>query len=210
VSGQIVQKALEYWRAGHPLEVGILVFERIPRASRLLWSAAMLRMASEHISPSSEINAVLEFAGNPDKWGEGKAGRHREAHLIVDAVNDLHYQTEELLPKRVFTLAKDVAKVIYNARWYPAPFDHSAGWQIAEDLEQIINWIKDEEFAKRAWMALCDERLLTLSAPTLCCPGCPVCLALLAQNSSPDHTIAEVGETHLSANDILRIAGFSV
>jgi hypothetical protein len=208
VKNKIAQRALDYWEADRLLEVGILIFEHIPRKVRPLWSTEILKVSYELVSPSVEIEAVFEL-GNSDKWGEGKTGKHREARLLVAAVNDLHYQAEESLSRRVFALTKDVAKVVYNARWYPAPFDHSAGWNIATDLKKITAWVKDEEFAQRAWTALCNEDYLTLIEPTLCCPGCPICLSLLAQNPNPECMIARIGETHLSASDILKIGGFS-
>ncbi len=209
LSGWIVRKAKEHWEANHLLETGVLIFERIPREFRSVWGMRILEVSCGYVFPSAEVEMVIDFAGEANKWGEGKAGRWREARLIVDAVNNLYHQTTESLPKQVLALARDVAKVVYNARWYPAPFDHSSGWRIVEDLSQVIRRVEDKGFVDRAWLSLCDERYLKLVVPTLCCPGCPVCCSLLVQNPRRDRVIAKVGGRLLTVEEILRIGGFS-
>lgn len=172
---QVVHEAQELWNAGHSLEAGKLIFEHIPREHRPAWAAGVLEIARGYFPPSREIEAVLEFAKNPDRWGKGEEGRWREAHRIIDAVNNFPYLPPEPFPQTIVTLAKNVGKVVYNAQGYPAPFDHDAGWEIAETLKQIVQGVNDAEFTARAWATLCCERYIELEAPIMCHPACPVC-----------------------------------
>ena len=115
------------------------------------------------------IEAVLEFARHPEHWGEGKEGHYDEAHRIVVEVNR---QYDNPL---IFQLATQVGKIVYTAQQYPAPFDHSAGWKIAETLKRIVQKIDTGKFAGRAWAALANEEFIVLEKPVMCHPACPMC-----------------------------------
>jgi hypothetical protein len=157
---EIVQKTLELWDAGNALEAGQIIFEHLPRESRPPWAATVLKIAYEQFPPAAAIEAVIEFAEHPDRWGTGAEGRYHEAHQIVDEVNRFPYLLPEPFSQTIYTLAKNVGKVVYNAQLYPAPFDHEAGWEIAETLKHIVRGINSDEFAERAWMALCNEKYI--------------------------------------------------
>ncbi len=209
LKNRIIQNAQKYWITGRYLEVGSLLFERVPKKYRPIWGIEILELAYEFSTPSAEIEAVFELARNSDKWGQGETGNWREAHLIVDKVNALHYQSKESLSKSVFTLAKNVAKVIYNAYSYPAPFDHSAGWEMAGDLWQVINQVNNPDFSTKAWASLCKKRFIELETPIVCCPGCPVCYVMFEHASDLSHWVATVEGKSLSIGTIFSIAGFS-
>ncbi len=162
---RILREAKEQWDAGHALEAGRLVFDRIPWKQRAAWGISILELVQGFVSPSSEIEAVVELAKRPESTNPENEDEWRAAHEIVDAVNDLHYELTDPPAKRVFTLAKDVAKVVYNSRGYPAKFDYDAGWKIADDLKQIVHEAEDTEFEGRAWATLCNEEFIQLKVP---------------------------------------------
>src|SRR5512138_4038452 len=88
---KIAWEAQELWRAGRALEAGKLIFERIPIEHLAEWSADILTIALEHFPPSPSIQAILEFAKDPDTFGKGITSKWREAHAIIDEVNRFPY-----------------------------------------------------------------------------------------------------------------------
>ena len=166
---QIIQKAREYWDNNQPLQAGRAIFECIPINRRHLWAYEILNIAYSYFPKGPKIEAVLEFAKFPEKWGEGKNGRSRDAHRIVDEVN--HRQDDPI----IFHLATQVGKIVYTAQQYPAPFDHSAGFRIAEILKQIVQQVSDREFEAKAWSTLANEDFIVLEEPVMCHPDCPTC-----------------------------------
>jgi hypothetical protein len=157
---QIVDKVKELWNANHSLDAGELLFERIPITHWAAWGASILEFIRKLMPPSAEIDAVIELALRQDRWNPENQAEWRAAHKIVDDVNDLHYVLNEPLSKSVFTLAKDVAKIVYNSRGYPAWFDYDAGWAIADDMKQIAVLLNDTEFSTKALLVLCNEKFI--------------------------------------------------
>jgi ribosomal protein S18 acetylase RimI-like enzyme len=162
---RIVREAKEQWDAGQALQAGRLIFERIPQEQWATWAVAILELARGFVPPSPEIEAVIKLAKWPPSPNPENADEWRAAHEVVDAVNNLHYETTDPPAKRVFALAKDVAQVVYNSRGYPAMFDFDAGWEIADDLRQLVPDAKDAEFERRAWAALCNKEFIKLLVP---------------------------------------------
>ncbi len=157
---QIIDTVQELWHTERLSEAGELLFERIPMKHWAAWGADILGLVQSLVPPSSEIEAVLELAKRPDSDNPENEDEWRAAHEIVDAVNNLHYELTEPLAKSVFTLAKDIAKVVYNSRRYPAWFDYDAGWNIASDLKQVTELVHDSEFTKEALLALCSTQYI--------------------------------------------------
>lgn len=203
---QIVQKFQEYWDAEDFLEAGILLFERIPRKLRPVWSTNLLEMVYEYGSPSEEIEDVIELGRKPDGWINLKSDQYLEAHSIVKAVNVLHSVTEKPLPKAIFTLARNVGKVIYNAYGYSAPFDHSAGWQIVEDLKQVVDLVDNPDFTAKGRSLICNEEFVELTTPIECSSGCPVCHSLFDIESSG--ILVGRGEDQVTVERFFEITGF--
>lgn len=162
---RIVREAKEQWDADHALEAGRLIFERIPQKQWAAWGVGILEIVQCLVPPSPDIEAVVELAKRPASTNPENEEEWRAAHEIVDTVNSLHYELTDPRAKRVFTLVKDVAKVVYNSRGYPAWFDYDAGWKIADDLKQIVYDTKDAEFERQAWAALCNEEFIQLKVP---------------------------------------------
>jgi hypothetical protein len=168
----ILHQAEEHWKAARVWEAGKTLFEHIARADRPRWTAQVLELAYRYIPPAAEIDAVLDLAQHPERWGEDQ---RRAAHQIVDAVNDLQQQLPEPLTQGVFALATNAAKVTYNAYSFAAPFDHSAGWEIVPNIKQIVTLVHEPAFTVQAWSRLCDEHYITITDPIMCHPGCPIC-----------------------------------
>lgn len=164
---QIMREAYQYWITDRPLIAGSLIFESVPVEKRHQWAAEILEFVYLHLPSLLEVDQLLEFAKNPNKWGEGKEGDYHHAHQLVDMVN----QRETPL----MALATQVGKVVYTAQQFPAPFDHSAGAKIATVLKKITQQINTIEFEQEAWKRLCDERFIKLEQLVMCHPACPVC-----------------------------------
>jgi hypothetical protein len=183
---QIIEKALIYWNSNQARLAGVTLFETIPVNRRHIWAYEILKMAYLHFPKDSRIDTVLEFAQHPEKWGEGRDSRRSpEAHRIVDEVNrDYDYPI-------IFHLATQVGKIVYTAQQYPSPFDHSAGWIIAEILKQIVQQLNDSEFEEQAWATLANESFIELEEPVMCNPACPICyrngLTPLSQEHNTDN-----------------------
>lgn len=161
----IVLEAQELCRVGRSLEAGKLIFEYIPVEFTSEWSANILEIALDYFSPSSDVQAILEFAKHPDTFGKGVNGKWREAHEIVDEVNRFPYLLPESFPKLIYTLATNVGKVVYNAQEYPAPFDYDAGWEVVATMIQIVQGVSNPEFETKAWSVICDNKYMKLETP---------------------------------------------
>jgi len=207
---QILQRTRDYWDAGDFLEAGISLFERIPRKHRSTWATNLLKVVYDYSLPSAQIEAVIDFGNNPKQWMDESTDRYREAHAIVEEVNELHFVTEEPLSQAIFTLTKNVGKVIYNAYGYRAPFDHSAGWEIAGDINRVIVLVNDADFSTRVLSVLFDKNYIELEFPIECSNGCPVCNRLLGTDKFEDErAMAIVGGKHISAQVFFEITRFS-
>ena len=167
---QIIEKALAYWNSNEARLAGVTIFETIPVNRRHTWAYEILKLAYMQFPKDPRIDTVLEFAQHPEKWGEGKdSQRPPEAHRIVDEVNR-HYDYPI-----IFRLATQIGKIVYTAQQYPAPFDHSARWEIAEILKQIVQQLGDHQFEVLAWSTLANESFIELEKPVMCHPACPTC-----------------------------------
>jgi hypothetical protein len=180
----LVRAIEDCWKSGDMLKVGVLVFERIPKALRPAWGADLLELASQHSLKVKEIESVIQFARTPTHWAGGSDDKSRKAHEFFGAVRDLTLIHDEENKDDVYgdilVLAENVAKVTYNAYDYAAPFDHEAGWWIPSLLKKIVDKIDDAEFSTRVWEALTNETYLELETPIRCNPFCSTCGWLIA------------------------------
>ena len=167
---QIIERAFAYWNSNEARQAGVIIFETIPVNRRPVWAYEILKLAYLQFSKDHRIDAVLEFAAHPERWGEGRDSRQSpDAHRIVDEVN---YRYDYPI---IFRLATQVGKIVYTAQQYPAPFDHSAGWEIAEILKQITQQLNNRGFEVEAWSTLANEGFIELEEPVMCHPACPTC-----------------------------------
>jgi hypothetical protein len=167
---RIIERAFAYWNRNEAQQTGAIIFETIPVNRRHVWAYEILKLVYSHFPNDPRIDAVLEFAEHPEKWGEGtNSPLSREAHRIVDEVNQRYDDPI------IFRLATQVGKIVYTAQQYPAPFDHSAGWEIAEILKQVVHQVNDREFEAQARSILANESFIELEEPVMCHPACPTC-----------------------------------
>lgn len=163
---QTIQKAHILWDENEAFKAGGVIFETIPVNRRHQWAYEILKLASDHFPFNPRIEAVLAFAQAPENWRESI----RQAHEIVDEVN----QHDDF--PIIFRLATQIGKIVYTAQQFPAPFDHSAGWKIAEMLKLTVQEINDREFEAKAWLTLANQDFIVLEEPVMCHPGCPTCI----------------------------------
>jgi len=150
-AGYIAQ-AQRDWEAGRALDAGRLIYERIPPRQRPGWAARALEAVRGLIPKTPEIDSVLEIARDPARW--------RAAHAAFTAVRALTLEAKDPLVEAVLHLAENVAKVTYNASGGPAPFDHDAGWWVAQNLHGIISrgGEKASTLRAEAWSLLSTMR----------------------------------------------------
>lgn len=161
---QVIQKAFEFWENGQAFQAGSVIFECVPLDKRHLWAFHILNFAYSIYPRNTDIEAVLEFSEHPEKW---KQHAH-EAHKIVDKVNRMG--------DLIFDLATQVGKIVYTAQQFPAPFDHNAGWKIAECLKEMVLQKDEVEFTSKAWSVLANPSFIILDKPIMCHSNCPTCL----------------------------------
>ena len=150
-AGYIAQAERD-WEAGHALDAGRLIYERIPPRQRPAWAAQALEAVRGLIPKMPEIDGVLEIARDPARW--------RAAHDAFTAVRALTLGAKDPLVEAVLRLAENVAKVTYNASGGPAPFDRDAGWWVAQNLHAIISrgGEKASKLRAEAWSLLSTMR----------------------------------------------------
>lgn len=167
-----LMRAAEYWREGHPLEAGKLIFERLPADVRPKWASRILKLVLERSGVrSSLIEQVLHTADHTTEW---KNARHvfstvRKSTLELDKIRQHGLTKEQELLGWLLAMAELVAKVTYNATDPSDEFDEDSGWWIASCLKGFLDSLNDDEFSNVAWSALwsgaardkgdCDGRL---------------------------------------------------
>jgi hypothetical protein len=165
---QIVSAARDFWDRDHPLKAGMLIFERIPLASRADWAADILEFAYQHIDPISEIDAVVHFARHPELWSREQ---RREAHGIIEAVQAR--SRKSLVDGLVLQLAEHTGAIAYTSTQLWDLFDHNRGWYIADVLNKTVKALQLDEAV--AWQIIANELYILLDEPVMCHWGCPIC-----------------------------------
>jgi len=166
---QRVQEARDYWDDEQPFQAGRVLFESIPVETRHLWAYNILHLAYPYFPRDCKIEAVLEFAKDPMRWGSTPDGNYEAARSLVDAVNGCQ------LDPLILRLAAQAGKIAYTAQQFPSPFDHFSGWKIATVLWQIVHQARDYEFTTQAWSTLANAEFILLEEPVMCHPDCPTC-----------------------------------
>lgn len=146
-AGYLAQ-AQRHWEGGHPRDAGRVIYESLPKTKRPAWAARVLELVRELAPGVPEIDRVLAVARDPARW--------QEAKQAFEAVRDVRQQTEDPLVESVLSLAEKVAKVAYNARGGPTPFERDAGWRVADDLRTVISRASERapKLEEQAWSVL--------------------------------------------------------
>ena len=170
-------QANEYWRGGHPLEAGKLIYENLPADIRPKWASRILKLVLLRSGiRSSPIEQVLDIADHTAKWGNANRAFFtvRKSTLKLDSIRDRGLTKKQELLGWGLALAELVAKVTYNATNPPDEFDEDSGWWIAPCLKGFLDLLNDDDFSNAAWSALCCEAsgLKTMSSPNRSTEGC--------------------------------------
>ena len=158
---EIMQNAHTLWNQGDALLAGELIDAHIPKRNRAKWMVGILETVAPKFKKDTSIDAVIDFAKNPAKFGNGADGNAKEAHEVVDNANSIPYLPEQF-PLTIFILAAFAGKVIYNAQNFPMPFDQDAALTVFEMARKMADNFEEEGFARRLWAHLCPVELLTL------------------------------------------------
>jgi hypothetical protein len=158
---EIIHRARESWDSGDAWETGKLIDVHIPIEKRAEWIASILAVVAVMFEKDSGIDDVIDFARNPNKFGEGREGNKRAAHHVVDTVNRFLYDPEHF-SQTIFILAAHAGKVVYNAQGFLAPFDYHAALTVFEMAKIMTQKFQDEKFATNLWLALCPENLIVV------------------------------------------------
>lgn len=158
---EIIQNARTFWDQGDTFLAGELIDTHIPKRNRAKWMVGVLETVAPKFKKDTSIDDVIDFAKNPEKFGNGLDGNAKAAHEVVDNANSIPYLPEQF-PLTIFILAAFAGKVIYNAQNFPMPFDHDAALTVFEMAKIMTEKFEEEEFARRLWIHLCPVELLTL------------------------------------------------
>jgi hypothetical protein len=177
----ILDLASVHWREGRLREAGRLLFESMPPRRQAEWAGSILKyaaVASRVRHPA--VRRLLEIADDPAQWGDGHRAFDALRRAVLPLTANPARSDEEQLLLRLLGLAEVTAKVIYNATDPRDPFDHDAGWWVAETLKAALDRAIQQAgsgylhapsedaayFASRtAWLTLCGRTRhdLTLS-----------------------------------------------
>jgi len=158
---EIIHKAREFWSHHNAWMAGRLVDVRIPLAKRAEWMAGILDVVTVMFEKDPSIDAVIDFARNPNKFGKGLEGNPKAAHKVIDAVNRLPYEPENF-SQTLFILAAHAGKVVYNAQGFGAPFDYHAALTVFEMAKKMSLKFQDQKFENNLWSSLCPEKMLVV------------------------------------------------
>jgi hypothetical protein len=156
---QISQEARNLWDRNDILLAGKLIDTHIPKDNRAKWMAGILDIVTPMFEKKQSIDDVIDFAKNPNKFGEGLNGNAKSAHQVVDNANNVPYLPEQF-PLTIFILVAHAGKVIYNAQNFVIPFDNDSAITVFEMAKIMSQKFLNEEFERNLWAALCPINFL--------------------------------------------------
>jgi len=158
---EISHKAREFWDSGDAWSAGKLVDNHIPMEKRAEWVEGVLDVVTVMFEKEPSIEAVVDFARNPNKFGNGHEGNGKAAHHLVDSVNRFPYHPKAF-SQTIFILTAHAGKVVYNAQGFGVPFDYHAALTVFEMAKRMTQEFQDNKFEVNLWSALCPENLLVI------------------------------------------------
>jgi hypothetical protein len=153
-------QASECWQSGKPLEAGRLIFENLSAEVRPKWASRILELVVKRTGiRHSAVEYVLRIAGHPSQWKDAHAAFSSVRTSVLELIRADVRSADQMLLLQLLGLAELVAKVVYNSTNPPDEFDVDAGWSIAVSLKDILDLLKDHDFSRMMWSALCFEEL---------------------------------------------------
>lgn len=128
---------------------GRSLFERQPLP--VAWAGRVLAAAAEGVGRTPEIDAVVELAGDRDRWSRGG-----EVFELVRGRGPDAWQHPTEQQRLLVRLAELVGKVAHNEAGPPPFYDHHAGWQIGPLAVRIAASASDPSVRDRIAEALGD------------------------------------------------------
>jgi len=143
--------ARRQWDRGDYIDVGRLLYERLPAHERPLWAVAALAAVCDVAGSIPEIDDLIVLAHFRERWPEARQAFDALRQLTLTAARegDMEGRRGALLG-----LAENVAKVIYNASGSPAAYDHNAGWKVVSCLGEVLDELGDAARREDAWQAI--------------------------------------------------------
>jgi hypothetical protein len=142
-SSATFEDAKTAWLAGRHLDCGRVIYESLTPHQRVRWASAVLSFCIEHSPSVPAVNNVAALAQDENSWPLAHA-----AFSSVRAVTLIEEKSPGSLDPRsalLLVVAENTAKVIYNASQAVAPFDHDAGWWLAECFADFIAATQEPE-----------------------------------------------------------------
>jgi len=157
----ILKRAYDLWMSDQALEVGKIIYERLPDEIRPIWAATVLEFALPFVTMRPEMERLLEMVKNKEQ--------RKDAHKLFEVIRSLTLCEERSKAPRsrqatidfsALYLAENVAKIVYNASNPDDPFDHDTGWWIPVCLSHLIQKIGNGELMEQAWVMLSNAELI--------------------------------------------------
>ncbi len=153
-----IERAADYWRQGHPLEAGQLIYESQPTEHRPEWASKILKLAiTQSGIQFPPVENVIHTAKNAAEWRKAHKAFTTVRNSTLELLTIEERTKEEELLLSLLGLAENVAKVIYNASNPQDPFDEDSGWWIAVALKDFLELVNDDNVSKSMWLALCCQ-----------------------------------------------------
>ena len=140
-----IKKAKILWENNQSYLSGEILYENLRQRHKPLWAVEVLELCKPFVEKITEIEQLCTVAKDPKRW--------LEAGEVFSAIRKLALEQDsfETIQSMVFSLAENVAKVIYNASGKLPPYDHDSGYKIVSDLKKIVDRAENQDFGSKAW-----------------------------------------------------------
>ena len=142
---KFIKKAKILWENNQSYLSGEILYENLRKRHKPLWAVEVLELCKPLVEEITEIEQLCTVAKDPKRW--------LEAGEVFSAIRTLALEQDsfETIQSMVFSLAENVAKVIYNASGKLPPYDHDSGYKIVSDLKRIVDRTENQDFGSKAW-----------------------------------------------------------
>lgn len=133
-----------HWRSGAPILAGRVIFEHLPGALRVPWAHDLLADVVSTVRNAPKTAKVLELA----------TLQVLEPESVTSVVEEIRVRRREEtvdVRDRILGMAENVAMLIANEAFRPAPFGQEVGWRVVDDIAAIASILERPELAERWW-----------------------------------------------------------
>jgi len=142
---KFIKKAKILWENNQSYLSGEILYENLRQRHKPIWAVEVLELCKHFVVEIPEIEQLCTVAKDPKRW--------LEAGEMFSAIRKLALEQDsfETIRSMVFSLAENVAKVIYNASGKLPPYDHDSGYKIVSNLKKIVDRAENQDFGSKAW-----------------------------------------------------------